>query len=243
MRPAPLAIVAAVVPTAAVFLAFYLSASAGHISMCNPLLDGCSSISATGREPPGALVRAALLPYAALLAAIWVLAVAWLRSVDAVSAATARWILIAGLTGSAALIVYVTFLGTRTPVYSFMRRFGIYLYFSGTAVAQLLVTLRIKRLAPEWRIAGVSSWMLAAVALPFMLGIGNLVQKAVLPDAQADAIENAIEWVASLSMQAWFLGLYLAWRRTGFAITTVTTSAPRDGRGQSVDRGNSGCGR
>ena len=129
------------------------------------------------------------------------------------------------------MIVYVTFLGTRTPVYSFMRRFGIYFYFTGTAVAQLLVTLRVRRLAPQWRMASVSRWMLAAVALPFVLGIGNLVQKAVLPDAEADAIENAIEWFASLSMQAWFLGLYVAWRRTGVAITTVTTSAPRSDPG------------
>lgn len=222
MRPAPLAIVAAVVPTAAIFLAFYLSAMAGHIPMCNPFIDGCSSISATGREPPGALVfRAAQLPYAALLAVLWTLSVAWLRSVGAVSPATARWILIAGFVGAAALIVYVTFLGTRTPIYSFMRRFGIYFYFTGTAVAQLLVSLRVRAMAGDWPVAGIARWMLVTVALPFVLGIANLVQKAVLADP--DPLENAIEWVASLSMQAWFLGLYLAWRRTGFAVKAKTT--------------------
>ena len=35
----------------------------------------------------------------------------------------------------------------------------------------------------------------------------------------ADAPENAIEWIASLSMQAWFVGLYVAWRRSGFTRT------------------------
>ncbi len=230
MRPAPLAIVAAVVPTAAGLLAFYLSAKAGHIPMCNPLIDGCASISATGREPPGALVfRAAKLPYAALLAVLWTLSVAWLKSIGVISRATARWILIAGLVGAAALVVYVTFLGTRTPIYSFMRRFGIYFYFTGTAVAQLLVTFRVRAMARDWPVNGIGSWMLVTVLLPFALGIGNLIQKAVLPEPDADALENAIEWIASLSMQAWFLGLYLAWRRTNFVVRANTTvNAPRD---------------
>ena len=97
MRPAPLNLVAAVIPVAAILTAFFLSATAGKISMCNPFIDGCASISATGREPPGALLfRAVQLPYAVLLAVIWTLGVMWLRSLDAVSRTTARWILVCG---------------------------------------------------------------------------------------------------------------------------------------------------
>lgn len=221
MRPAPLNLAAAIVPVAAILTAFYLSAQAGKIPMCNPFIDGCSSISATGREPPGALLfRAVQLPYAVVLAVIWTLTVFWLRSLGAVSKGMARWILVCGLTGAAALVVYVTFLGTTTPIYSFMRRFGIYFYFLGTALAQLLTTLRIRVVADEWQLTGVTRFMLVAVLLPFVLGIANLAQKAVV--ANPDPFENAIEWIASLSMQAWFLGLYVAWKRTGFTVRADT---------------------
>ena len=222
MRPAPLNLVAAIVPVVAILTAFILTANAGKIPTCNPFIDGCASISATGREPPGALVfRAVQLPYAVILAVIWTLCVSWLRSLGAVSGTTARWILLCGLTGSAALIVYVTFLGTTTPIYSFMRRFGIYFYFLGTALAQLLVALRIRAIARNWNLSGTARFMLAVVVLPFVLGIANLVQKAIVADP--DPFENAIEWIASLSMQAWFIGLYWAWSRTGFSISAVTT--------------------
>ena len=222
MRPAALNLLAAVIPVAGTLTAFVLTAQAGKIPMCNPFIDGCASISATGREPPGALLfRAVQLPYAVLLAIIWALTVSWLKSIGAVSATGARWILGCGLAGAAALVIYVTFLGTATPVYSFMRRFGIYFYFLGTALAQLITTFRIRAAAADWRLAGTARFMLVVVLLPFVLGIANLVQKAIVADP--DPAENAIEWIASLSMQAWFFGLYVAWRRTGFAVRAETT--------------------
>ncbi len=225
MRPDPIALAAAVVPTVAILTAFYLSAYAGNVPLCNPFIDGCASISATGRQPPGALLfRAVQLPYAALLALIWILAAGWVSQVAPPAERMERWILITGLVGAAALIVYVTFLGTKTPVYAFMRRFGIYFYFLGTVIAQLLVALRVYRADPVWRLGGVARWMLACALLPFVLGVLNLVLKSILENP--DPPENAIEWIASLSMQAWFLGLYLGWRRTDYRASASVTGPP-----------------
>ena len=224
MRPAPLALAAAVIPTVAILAAFYLSADAGHIPKCNPFIDGCASISATGREPPGALLfRAVQLPYAAVLALLWILVAQWVMQVTPAAERMERWILITGLVGAAALVVYVTFLGTKTPVYSFMRRFGIYFYFLGTVLTQLLVALRVRRAAPTWRLDAVARWMLGCALFPFALGILNLALKSVLENP--DPPENAIEWIASLSMQAWFIGLYVAWRRTDYRVSS-TVQAP-----------------
>ncbi len=224
MRPAPLALVAAIVPTVAIVLAFYLSAAAGAIPMCNPFIDGCSSISATGREPPGALVfRAVQLPYAVLLALLWVLSAAWLRELGAATSRARRWMVILGLAGAAALVIYVTFLGTTTPIYAFMRRFGIYFYFLGTVLAQLVVALQLLTTGEHWQLRRIGQFMLGCAVFPFVLGVINLALKSVLADP--DAPENAIEWIASLSMQAWFFGLYLAWRRTGFT-TRATVDPP-----------------
>ena len=225
MRPAPIALAAAVIPTVAILSAYYLSADAGNVPLCNPFIDGCTSISATGRQPPGALLfRAVQLPYAALLALIWILVAGWVSQVAPQAEGMQRWILITGLVGAAALVVYVTFLGTKTPAYVFMRRFGIYLYFLGTVIAQLLAALRVYRADPAWRLDRIARFMLGCALLPFALGVLNLVLKSILENP--DPPENAIEWLASFGMQAWFLGLYLAWRRTDYRASASVTGPP-----------------
>jgi len=222
MRPAPLALIAGIVPTAGIIGAFILSANAGNVPVCNPFWDGCASISATGRHPPGSLLfRAVEFPFSVVLVLTWFLCAKWLRSMGALSPRAARGMLLAGLIGALALIVYVTFLGTTTPAYSFMRRFGIYLYFLGTFVAQLWVALAMRRAAPKWQLGGNALFMLACCVTPFLLGLLNIVLKSTL--ANPDPPENTIEWLSSLSMQAWFLGLYAAWRRTDFRIDAEVT--------------------
>ncbi|MEO1244092.1 MAG: hypothetical protein AAFX56_00295 [Pseudomonadota bacterium] len=202
-----------------------LSAQSGYISACNPFLDGCASISATGRQIPGALAfRAVQLPYAVVLAAVWLLSVAWLKSINAISGNTARWVLICGLVGAVALVVYVTFLGTKTPLYAFMRRFGIYFYFLGTALAQVIVAIRVRAASPALGLRRLGGVLLVFAGLPFLLGIVNLAFKAVLHDP--DATENRIEWLAALSMQTYFVCLYLAWRRTDFMLDARSGTRP-----------------
>jgi hypothetical protein len=111
--------------------------------------------------------------------------------------------------GAVALVVYVTFLGTKQPFYEFMRHFGIYFYFLGTAVSQILLSLAMPR-------SGLRTAMLWVIATPFALGVLNLVQKLLL--SHSNNIENRIEWTAALLMQVWFLQLYVAWRRTGLTL-------------------------
>jgi hypothetical protein len=84
------------------------------------------------------------------------------------------------------------------------------------------VSLRRARLRILGRLPTSMLWLSVA---PFALGILNLVQKSVLPYETADALENSIEWVASALMQAWFVLLYLAWRRSGISI--AVSAQPR----------------
>jgi hypothetical protein len=65
--------------------------------------------------------------------------------------------------------------------------------------------------------------MLWLCLMPFVLGILNLILKALLADA--DAIENRIEWIAAVSMHAYFVVLYYAWRAT--KITVAVTAGSR----------------
>ena len=218
----------AVVPFVGVWVAYWIAASRGLVPACMPLLDGCTSISATGRyEPASWMFRAVQLPLASLLFVTWLLSVQWLKGMHHESKAAHRTILIAGTIGAIALVIYVTFLGTKQPFYEFMRRFGIYFYFGGTAVAQLALALAVAKIEPRtvrfegYRQSTVLIWL---AALPWMLGILNLVFKNVLDDP--DAMENRIEWIAATLMQLYYLFLWFAWRATGFEARVGTHVRP-----------------
>jgi hypothetical protein len=178
-----------------------------------PLLDGCTSISATGRYMPGSLAfRAALLPQAAFLIVFWWFGGMWLEKLEPGSNSR-KIVFVFGVVGAIALVVYVTFLGSHLPFYEFMKRFGIYFYFLSTALAQIMLTWSMPR-------GNLRYVMLVVIGTPFVLGLFNLLQKLLL--VQPNNIENRIEWIAALLMQVWFVLLYFAWRESAVEITVRT---------------------
>lgn len=224
-----LPLLAGILPLVAMFGAFWLGVANEALPSCIPFVDGCVSISATGRKPPGSfLFRAIMLPQAALLAAVWYFSVLWLRALSSGAAPpnstrTAATVVISGLVGAMALVVYVTFLGTTEPIYEFMRRTGIYFGFLGTALAQLFLALALNRIARNTGyelLAKKARLLLLLAVLPFALGVLNTALKSFVADV--DASENRIEWLVSLVMQSYFVVLYFAWRATGIeAAVTV----------------------
>ena len=208
-----LPLIAALAPIVGINLAYWIGADNEILPSCIPYIDGCTSISSTGRYPPGdRLFRAIMLPQAVILALTWHFTVLWLKSVRPATRASAT-VLISGLLGALALIVYVSYLASNDPFYEIMRRYGIYLYFIGTVIAQIAVTAALE---PS-RLRQIMAWLLV---LPFVLGLYNFIQKALVEDL--NSMENRIEWVVSLLMQLWFVALYLAWRRSSFDIEVRT---------------------
>lgn len=208
-----LPLVTGLAPLIGINVAYWMGVNADVLPSCIPYIDGCTSISATGRYPPGdRLFRAIMLPQAVLLAMTWYFAALWLRSLSPNHKA-ATPALVCGLVGAAALILYVSYLGTKEPFYELMRRFGIYFYFLGTAIGQIILTLGLER-------SRLRQCMLWIVAVPWLLGLTNLAQKVLR--ANPDRMENTIEWIVSVFIQVWFLLLYVAWRKTDFDVTVRT---------------------
>jgi len=208
-----LPIIACLTPLIGINIAYWIGASNDVLPSCIPYLDGCTSISSTGRYPPGdRLFRAAMLPQAAILALTWYFAALWLKSLKPASKAGTT-VLVSGVIGALALILYVSYLASNDPFYEVMRRYGIYFYFVGTALAQLALSLALDR-SPLQRA------MVWVIVTPFVLGILNLIQKEVLGILNSN--ENRIEWIASLLMQIWFVLLWVAWRKTRFNIKVRT---------------------
>lgn len=209
-----LPLVTAIAPIVGINLAYWVGVDHDNLPSCIPYIDGCTSISSTGRYPPGdRLFRAVMLPQAALLALTWHFAALWLRTLRPEVKSTAT-ILISGLVGALALIIYVSYLASNDPFYEVMRSYGIYLYFIGTALAQLAVTLSMER-------SRLRQLMLLIMVAPVVLGLYNFVQKALITDL--NSIENRIEWIVSMLMQLWFVTLYVAWRRTNFEVVARTS--------------------
>ena len=219
-------------PFTAMCGAFLIGRAFDVLPPCNPVLDGCLSISATGRREPGSfLFKALMLPYSLVLAFLWYYAVQWLRALDSMlRRSDTIAILVSGMVGALALILYVTFLGTKEPFYEFMRRTGIYFAFFGTGLAQLFVStalLRAARRSPWLALIGKARTLLGLSLGLFGLGVLNMVLRQVLEDS--DPTENRIEWLAALGMQLHFVILYAVWRSTGFrASVTVEAGGPEE---------------
>ncbi len=207
-------LVTALAPLIGVNLAYWIGVQYDNLPSCIPYIDGCTSISSAGRYPPGdRLFRAVMLPQAVWLIITWHFTAAWLKTLGR-SRGAALTVEISGLLGGAALILYVSYLASNDPFYEVMRRYGIYLYFVGTVVAQIAVTFAL-------RPSGLRKVMMWIIAMPFLLGIYNLIQKNFISDL--NSIENRIEWIVSLLMHIWFIVLYVAWRKSNFKVVPRTS--------------------
>jgi hypothetical protein len=208
-----LPLIACLAPLIGINVAYWIGADNNVLPSCFPYLDGCTSISSTGRYPPGDRVfRAVMLPQAAILAMTWYFAALWLKSLKPGSKAGTA-VLVSGVTGALALILYVSYLASNDPFYEVMRSYGIYFYFVGTALAQLVLSLALDR-------SPIQRAMVWVTVTPFALGLVNLIQKALLGSLNSN--ENRIEWIASLLMQVWFVLLWISWRKSRFDILVRT---------------------
>ncbi|RLA32093.1 MAG: hypothetical protein DRR11_09200 [Gammaproteobacteria bacterium] len=224
-----LPLITGLLPIVAIHLSLVIAIDAGSIPACIPYIEGCVSISATGRYPPASfLFKAVMMAESVVMIAYWLFNVAWIRSLEKLSSmqnngGTAIGIL--GTGGALFLMLYVTFLGTQEPFYEFMRRFGIYFYFALTIIAQILLAVKSKQMGNLLQIPSViriAKIQLGLATVPFALGVLNLTLKATLADP--DPAENVIEWIFALLMHAYFVLSYFSWRDSGFAVRYVIHS-------------------
>ena len=220
-------LLAALLPLTATLLAFSIAISEGRFGACNPLIDGCVSISRTARYGLANYVfRALILPAGVVQALVWLLSKPWLRSIGAPRTHWLRALPPLALGVAVFLILYGTFLGTEGAWYQWMRRFGVVFYFGFTCIAMLIVSDAIRRAGAQtsfYRLAS-GALLVLCMALP-LLGLINVTVALVLTDAAAvNRFENAAEWWAGLMFTAFFLLLAALWRKSGFTARLHSTS-------------------
>lgn len=213
-----LPLIAGLLPVAATAIAWSISVAHGHIPYCNPLIDGCVSVSHAARYGLGNhIFRALMLPAATLQGLTWLLCAAWLRNLGA-TGRSLKWISWLGVLAAVFLVIYGTFLGTEGDAYRWMRRYGTIVYFGFTYLCMLFAAGQIRTIA-ETGTARVPARLdlMLLVLLAFTLLIA-LVHYFVAPllgsEELEDRIENVIEWFASLAITLFFLALGWLWRHT-----------------------------
>jgi hypothetical protein len=215
-----LPLAAGLLPALGTVVAFQLAVAQGQFASCNPLIDGCVSISRAGRHDlPNIVFRALLLPGATLQAAVWLMAGTWLRRLGARQGRLLQVLPWVGVTAAAFLVLYGTFLGTEGPGYRWMRRYGVVVYFGFTCIAMLIVGGAARRVAAATgQLRCVGAWLYGLCAALPLLGLVNSTSPLYLHGTTAqDALGNATEWWGALVFTVFFVMLAWLWRRTNFA--------------------------
>jgi len=229
MRAVPIALACWLLPYLAVLLTYTISSSLDQVRDCIPFFEGCTSISGAARQDPSIhLFRAVMLPTSTLIAAYWLLVRAWLGHLGNTGRSRGL-IVVLGLVGALFLVLYVVFLGTEGAAYEFMRRYGVTVYFSFTALAQLVLASRLGHLPAAAR-AQVGQGLIRAKMLfgvgMLALGLVNIPAKNFFPDLP---IDNIVAWNFALLMHGYFGLTAIAWRRAGLRITARFGVSPPAG--------------
>ena len=221
-----LPLLAGLLPLLAVLIAFNLAVAQGQFAGCNPLLEGCVSISRAARHDlPNILFRALLLPAATLQAIVWLLCGPWLRQLGVAPGRLQRALPWIGVIAAASLVLYGTFLGTEGTGYRLMRRYGVYVYFGFTCISMLIVAGALQNVVSStpWLRRAVVVLNALVVALP-LLGIANSMRPLFVSDeATLHAIGNTTEWWGGLVFTVFFVAVAWLWWRTRFDATLRAT--------------------
>jgi hypothetical protein len=225
-RAAIIAFLAGLIPILAVYAAFVMNVYMGNELedrfICRPFLDGCVSISRAARSGPGLFwFRLLMLPGVVLLVLTWLGVRSWLQAVSPAHGRLTRAIVILGVLGSSFLALYVVALGSDGDWYRWMRRYGVTVYFGGTALAQLLL-VRVLWPQRRWLLSGALcrpvGLLTALVSLQWSLGVLSVGKRLLISDPDlVDRIENIIEWWFALPMSLVFMVIaWFFWRTSGY---------------------------
>lgn len=192
---------------------YLISVSEGIVPHCFPHIQGCTTISQSGREGLSFFIfKAVMIPAASLTAIYWVLTHHWLRSLERDTRSTVA-ITSLGLIGAIFLVVYLTFLGSEGEVYRALRRYGTIIFFVFTFIAECMLTYQCRRrLKLNWIV--VVKIVLCSLVLLELLVHG--VAKFLMEETRW--LENSTEWRSASVLTFYPVLTWLLWRQTGFEI-------------------------
>jgi hypothetical protein len=213
----PVAWAAGLLPLLTIHLCYVLAATYGQVPWCIPYVDSCTSISATGREPPAYFVfKGLMIPAAMVMMAYWMLAAAWLRELGCRRRIWRGVLLVLGLLAGVALIFYALVLGWIGPGYRQQRETGVTAFFGFTFLAQLLLLWLLEqrpRIALAFpRLVRTLEWL---AGLMLALGLASVFVAYAVPQVYR-RLDNAMAWNFTVLLCVNVLVCAELWRRSGW---------------------------
>ena len=198
-------------PILSIHTTYLVSAYEGYVPWCNPYIDSCTSISATGRHGSAFYIfKATMIPAALFLAIYWVMVCDWLKGLGDWPD-IAKTIMTVGIIASLFLVIYTLALGAAGVNFRLQRKIGIIVYFTFTFMAQLLLIWRLGKLP------GQPLHLTPLLALCyFLLGTGLFTLILNTTTDNYSDYEDAFEWVLALGIHLYFLATWKSWRDTGY---------------------------
>ena len=190
-----------IIPFIAIHLSFILSVQNEYLSLCNPYIDGCYSISRVARQPSSIIIFKVLMLVSALS-----LFFLWPRLFKPKHNKT---LILIGRIGSLFLIAYIVALGEEGFLYELMRRFGVFIFYVFTLISQWFFTFNAEIRKGRFfvnnffiNIIVYIQFLTFLVAIPFFLFIKNY-----------GFIENIIEWWITLLITLWFFINFIYYKK------------------------------
>jgi len=190
-----------IIPFIAIHLSFILSVQNEYLSLCNPYIDGCYSISRVARQPSSIIIFKVLILVSALS-----LFFLWPRLFKPKHNKT---LILIGRIGSLFLIAYIVALGEEGFLYELMRRFGVFIFYVFTLISQWVFTFNAEIRKERFfvynffiNIIVYIQFLTFLVAIPFFLFIKNY-----------GYIENIIEWWITLFITLWFFMNFIYYKK------------------------------
>jgi len=231
MRLFPLAWLAALLPIITINITYLISASHGHVDWCVPYIHSCTSISATGREPPAYFVfKGMMIPAAVIMMFYWLLCAAWLRTLGCQSRIWLRVITVFGVVASLGLIFYSLVLGWIGEVYRLQRHTGVSAFFGFSFFAQLVITWLLEKLPKDPHLQRTLYLLRIATVVIFALGIASVLIGFISPQLYKRT-DDAIAWNFTLLLCVHVMLIAELWRKTEWRLAFGTGSS-RSGENQ-----------
>ena len=190
-----------IIPFIAIHLSFILSVQNEYLTLCNPYIDGCYSISRVARQPSSIIIFKILM-----LVSAFSLFFLWPRLFKS---NYNKILIFIGRIGPLFLIAYIVALGEEGFLYELMRRFGVFIFYIFTLISQWVFTLNVdlrkKRFIDKIFLMNIIVYLQILaflVAIPFFLFIKNY-----------SYIENIIEWWITLLITIWFFINFIYYKK------------------------------
>ena len=214
MKIWPIPFVLGVLAIIAGNVSFILSVNEGFVETCFPYFEGCTSISKTGRQGLSFIVfKLIILPVMTLLSIYWLLSYNLIKNSIEVHKLTLKIMITSGVIGSIFGIIYASFLGSEGNIYQLLRRFGIYFFFLGTYLSQVLEVYLLFRSKKNHN----SIYLKIMKFLSYLIGLVNVFSIPIYGLIEEDDwLENVLEWNITLLIFIYFILVSLFWKEKNY---------------------------